>query len=275
MFFESGGARLFFSTMGTGPDLVLLHPTPVDHCFWMPVAEKLAECYRITLLDFKGHGRSEAAGGVLSIEGLAEDVVRLLDALGIERAFFAGCSIGSYVLYELWRSAPARIRALALCCGKPQPDAEANRSKRKQTIEGIARNGTVAFFDQTLTTLLTPGYRQREPLKTAELRAMMSRMTAESAVAVQHALMTRPDSVPTVKTISVPVLALAGQEDQASTPEEMAVIHQLLSSSEYHLIPGTGHFAPYEKPDTVAAILESFFGKVSGPDTAISPHQGA
>jgi pimeloyl-ACP methyl ester carboxylesterase len=263
MFFHSGGARLFFSTTGSGPDLVLLHPTPVDHCFWMPVAEKLKERYRVTLPDFRGHGQSDAAAGILSMKSLGADVVRLLDASGIERAFFAGCSIGCYVMYELWRTAPCRIGALALCCGKPQPDAEANRLKRKQTIEGIRRNGTVAFFDQTLAALVTPGFQQHEPLKTAELRTMMSRMTAESAVAVQRALMERPDSVPTVKTISVPVLALAGQEDQASTPAEMAVIQQLLPLSEYHLIRGTGHFAPYEKPEAVAGILESFFGRVS------------
>lgn len=263
MFFESGGSRLFFSSMGTGPDLFLLHPTPVDHRFWRPVAEKLADHYRITLPDFRGHGHSQSTSGILTIERLGEDVVGLLDVLGIHRAFFAGCSIGSYVLYELWRTVPPRIAALAFCCGKPQPETDAGRLKRKQTIEGIAQNGTAAFFDQSLTNLVTAGYRRREPRRTAELRAMMDPMTAESVIAVQKGLMERPDSVPTVKTISVPVLALAAEADQGSTPAEMEVIHDLLPTSEYHLLRETGHFAPYEKPEAVAGLLGAFLGRVS------------
>jgi 3-oxoadipate enol-lactonase len=263
MFFESGGSRLFFSTMGTGPDLLLLHPTPVDHRFWRPVAEKLADRYRITLPDFRGHGHSQSTSGILTIERLAEDVLGLLDVLGIERALFAGCSIGSYVLYELWRNIPARIAALAFCCGKPQPETEAGRLKRKQTIESVAQNGTAAFFDQTLTNLVTPAYRKREPRRTAELRVMMDSMTAEAVIAVQKGLMERPDSVHTVKTISVPVFALAAERDQASTPAEMEVIHELLPTSEYHLLRETGHFAPYEKPEAVAGLLGEFFGRAS------------
>jgi 3-oxoadipate enol-lactonase len=259
----SGGSELFFTSLGAGPNLLLLHPTPVDHRFWMPVAFHLKDRYRLTLPDLRGHGQSPAAAGVASMELLADDIVRLLDQLGIESAFFAGCSIGGYVLYELWRRVPHRIQALAFCCGKPQPDAEPNRSKRKETIRTILQNGTADFFDQTLQSLVTPTYRQREPERTAELRAMMDGMTSQTAIAIQQGLMERPDSVRTVKTISAPVLALAATEDQASTPAEMKVIQEVLPSSQYHLLPGTGHYAPYEEPGTVAQLLADFFGSVS------------
>ena len=63
MFYVSGDARLFYETLGTGPDVVLLHPTPVHHEFWMPIAVGLRTGYRVTLPDLRGHGQSEAGHG--------------------------------------------------------------------------------------------------------------------------------------------------------------------------------------------------------------------
>ncbi len=263
MFYSSLGARLFSATLGGGPDVVLLHPTPVNHCFWEPVAAELSGRYRVTLPDLRGHGQSEAGEGIISMDRLGADVGRLLDEVGISHAIFAGCSIGGYVLYELWRRMPQRVDALAFCCGKPQPDTAGNRVKRSESIEKIRLRGAANFFDQMIDTLVTPEFRSCQPARVAELRAMMNAMGPEAVIAVQHGLMERPDSVPTVKTITVPVLALAGSKDPASTPEEMRVIPELLPAAEYHLLPDTGHFAPYEQPQVVSRILGEFFARVS------------
>ena len=94
------GGSIFAVTMGAGPDVVLLHPTPVHHAFWLPVAERLADRYRLTLIDLRGHGQSSAGTGTITMARLAEDVAAVLGAMGILRAAFVGCSIGTYTLYE-------------------------------------------------------------------------------------------------------------------------------------------------------------------------------
>lgn len=258
----SGDDRLFYGTLGCGPDAVLLHPTPVDHRFWMPVALRLKDRYRFTIPDLRGHGRSEAGQGPVTIERLAGDVERLLDVSGIERACFAGCSIGGYILYELWRRMPQRVRALAICCGKPQPDSAASRAKRQENIDKIRRQGTDELFDQMVASLVAPAFYEREPAKVAELRAAMNAVTPEAEIAVQQGLMSRPGSESTLKTISVPVLALAGEKDTFSTPDEMKIIPESLPDAEYHVLRGAGHFAPYEDPETVSGVLDRFFGRV-------------
>jgi 3-oxoadipate enol-lactonase len=263
MLYTSGGAHLFYEQRGAGPDIVLLHPTPVHHGFWLPVAARLSTGYRVTAPDLRGHGRSEPSEGVIYIERLGEDIEQLLDAAGIETAFFAGCSIGSYTLYELWRRSPERIRALAFCCGKPQPDTAVNRAKRTEDIENIRFAGTAEFFDRMTQTLVGATSRARHPEKSEQLRAMMDAASPEAIVAVQHGLAQRPDSVPTLPTITVPVLALAGAEDLGSTPEEMSVIHQRLPGSAWHVLPDAGHYAPYEQPETVGRILRDFFDGVA------------
>jgi pimeloyl-ACP methyl ester carboxylesterase len=263
--YVSRDARLFYQTVGAGPDVVLLHPTPVHRGFWLPVASSLSDSYRVTLPDLRGHGESEPGQGVISISQLGEDIERLLDAAGIEAALFAGCSIGSYTLYEVWRRIPDRVQGLVFCCGKPQPDTAANRAKRAESIEKIKLGGRAAFFDNMVETLVGPTARARHPQRSIELRAMMDAMTAEAVIAVQEGLAQRPDSTPTIPTITVPVLALAGGEDGGSTPEEMAVIHNLLPASTWHVFPDAGHYAPYEQPENVGRLLREFFGGLENP----------
>ena len=79
---EHDGTRLFAVTAGSGPDVVLLHPTPVHHAFWLPVADQLADRYRLTLIDLRGHGKSSAGTGKITMAQLAEDVHAVLAASG-------------------------------------------------------------------------------------------------------------------------------------------------------------------------------------------------
>ena len=81
------------------------------------------------------------------------------------------------------------------------------------------------------------------------------KLTSEALVAVQAGLATRPDSVPTVATITAPVLAIAGGEDAAVTPADMEAFRAAPGGCDFHLLPDAGHFAAYEQPAKVAALL--------------------
>ena len=192
--FTSDDAQLAYTSIGQGPAVILLHPTPCDHRFWLRVVESLTGRYRVILPDLRGHGQSEAGTGPITMSRLGADVVRLLDVLGIQRALFGGCSIGGYTLYELWREAPARISALAFCCSRPQGDADGNRAKREEWITKIRQRGTGDFIDSMLESLIGPTARQRSPEKFAEAREMMQTVRPEAAIAIQQGLGMRPDS---------------------------------------------------------------------------------
>ena len=61
--FRTPDAQLFYEISGTGPDVVLLHPFPLNHTFWKPVARTLSTRYRVILPDLRGHGDSELGNG--------------------------------------------------------------------------------------------------------------------------------------------------------------------------------------------------------------------
>ena len=267
--YESDGARLSYRDAGSGRPLVFLHPTPLDGVFWRPLLDELDKLggVRAIVPDLRGHGESALGAGlpvgdfarvptapVLTMERLATDVIALLDHLHIQEAVFVGCSIGGYVLLELWRRIPERMQALAFVCSKPQADAEAGLQKRAANIAQIEAGGMAALFEGMTQSLIGATARARRPEIVAQLRAHMT-LTAEAAIAVQAGLAARPDSVPTVATITVPVLAIAGGEDPACTPAEGEAFCAAPGGCAFHMLPDAGHFAAYEQPGTVAGLL--------------------
>ena len=267
--YSSDGAKLAYGDTGDGLPVVFLHPTPLDRDYWRPLNGELAGV-RAIVPDLRGHGFSELggplpAGGfsrvpdapVLTMAQLGSDVLALLDHIGLPSAVFAGCSIGGYVLLELWRRAPERMRGLAFVCSKPQPDAEANLVKRAATIAQARAGETAKVFDGMAQTLVGATARERHPEMAAEVRARMT-LTAEALVAVQAGLAARPDSVPAVATIDAPVLAIAGGEDPAVTPAEMEAFRAAPGECEWHLLPDAGHFAAYEQPQKVADLMAAW-----------------
>jgi 3-oxoadipate enol-lactonase len=268
----SSGARLGYSDSGAGLPIVFLHPTPLDRDYWRPLVARLGPL-RAIIPDLRGHGVSELGSGLptglfarvpdapaLTMAQLATDILALLDHLGLESAVFVGCSIGGYVMLELWRRAPERMRGLAFVCSKPQPDAEANLEKRASTI-ALARAGEAAkVFDGNAQNLVGATTRARRPEVVAEVRARMT-LTAEALVAVQAGLAIRPDSAPTGAAITAPVLAIAGGEDVAVSPVEMEAFRAAPGGCQYHVLADAGHFAAYEHPERVAAITSVWLGQ--------------
>jgi len=264
--YTHAGAALNYVDTGEGVPVVFLHPTPLDHSYWRPMV-KLLSGVRAIVPDFRGHGASELGtalpvGGfarvpdapVLTMGQLAEDVLALLDRLGVERAVFCGCSIGGYVLLELWRRAPQRMLALVFVCSKPQADGEAALAKRAENIARVRVEGASGFLDTMANTLPGASARAQRPELVSEVRATMT-LTAEAVIAVQAGLAARPDSLPTVATINVPVLSIAGGQDASVTPTDVAAFQNVPGGCEGHHLPDAGHLAAYEQPDRVASIF--------------------
>jgi len=265
-FYLSDGARLGFTDSGSGLPVVFLHPTPLGHDFWRPLSQQLPKV-RAIAPDLRGHGVSELGsdlpGGefsrvpdapVLTMTQLATDVLALLDHLQLSSMIFAGCSIGGYVLLEIWRRAPQRVRGMAFICSKPQPDAEANLAKRVETIHRARADGATKLFDEMAVNLIGATARRDHPEIVTELRAKMNQ-SVNALTAVQAGLATRPDSVPTVSSIRVPVLAIAGGEDKSVSPAEMEAFQRAPGGCTLHTLPAAGHFAAYEQPQTVASLV--------------------
>jgi len=80
---------------------------------------------------------------------------------------------------------------------------------------------------------------------------------------VQRGMAERPDSVATLKTISVPTLIVTGEEDLFAGASEAELMRQNIAGSEVKIIPKAGHYAAWERPKEVGDVLRGFFDSVS------------
>ena len=91
---------------------------------------------------------------------------------------------------------------------------------------------------------------------------MMLRMSPEDVALVQRGMAERPDSVPTLKTIDVPVLIVTGDEDMLTGVPDAELMHQNIAGSEMIVVPRAGHYSPWEQPDQVGKLVRKFVERV-------------
>ena len=259
---KSGDAEIAYRVLGEGRPVILLHPFPVNHEFWLPVAQVLAARYRVVLPDLRGHGDSGAGEGPATMEKHAADIARVLDDAEIGRAWLVGVSIGGYALFEFWRRHRGRVAALGLCNTKAPADSAEARAARLQAANDVIERGTEQFFESMIPRLLGKTTRETRPdLGEGALR-MMRKMSPEDVAQVQRGMAERPDSVETLKTINVPTLIVTGDEDILTGLNEAELMRQHIVGSQLRVIAKAGHYSPWEQPEEAGKLLRQFLERL-------------
>jgi 3-oxoadipate enol-lactonase len=260
---KSNDAEIFYLTLGDGPAVVLLHPFPVHHEFWLPVAETLATRYRLVLPDLRGHGDSGVGDGPATMQKHAADVARVMDDAEVGRAPLIGVSIGGYVIFEFWRQYRGRVAALALCNTKAPADTAEARAGRLQAAADVLERGTEPFFESMIPKLFGESTRDNRPDLVDRALGMMRKMSPEDIAQVQRGMAERQDSMDTLKTINVPTLIVTGDEDIMTGINEAERMRKHIASSQLRVIPRAGHYSPWEQPAEVAKLLSNFLDRIS------------
>ena len=260
---KSDDAEIVYWSLGDGPPVVLLHPFPANHEFWLPVAEVLATKYRVVLPDLRGHGDSGIGQGPATMEKHAADIARVMDDAEVGRAPLVGVSIGGYALFEFWRKHRGRVAALGLCNTKAQADGPEARAGRLQAANDVLKRGTEPFFESMIQRVMAKTTREMRPDLIDGALRMMRKMSPEDVAQVQRGMAARPDSVETLKTINVPTLLVTGDEDATTGVNEAELMRQHISGSQLRVIPKAGHYSPWEQPEEAARLLRQFLDQLS------------
>jgi pimeloyl-ACP methyl ester carboxylesterase len=261
-FLRSDDGQLFYDTFGDGPDVVLLHPFPLNHAFWTPVAESLSPRYRLIVPDLRAHGDSELGAGPATMQKLADDLALLCRQERIDRAYFVGVSVGGYLLFEFWRRYREHVSALVLANTRAGAETAESKATRLASAGKVLREGTAGFIEEMLPRLLSPATQTNRPDIVDAARRLMQRMSADDIAGVQRGMAERPDSVAKLKTIDVPTLLIAGSDDSVPLAEAN-LMRESIPGSRLQVISDAGHYAALEKPAEFAALLRNFFDTLS------------
>ena len=255
---RSDDAVISYWILGDGLPVVLLHPFPAHHEFWLPVAKPLSTRYRLILPDLRGHGDSEIGQGPATMDKHAADLARVMNDADVGRAPLIGVSIGGYVLFEFWRRYRGRVAALGLCNTKAPADNAEGRAARLQAADDVMQRGTEPFFESMIPRLLGKTTRESRPDLVEGAMRMLRKMSPEDVAQVQRGMAARPDSVETLKTVNVPTLLITGDEDILTGVNEAQLMQQNITGSQLRVIPRAGHYAPWEQPGSVSQLLRQF-----------------
>lgn len=259
----SDDAKIVYRVIGEGPPVILLHPFPANHEFWLPVAEALSSRYRMLLPDLRGHGDSEVGEGPATMEKHAADIARVMDDADVGRAVFIAVSIGGYALFRFWHQSRGRVAALGLCNTKAAADSPEARAGRLQAANDVLERGAEIFFQSMTPRLLGKSTRETRPDLVDGALRMMRKMSPEDVAQVQRGMAQRPDSTDLLKTINVPTLVVTGDEDILTGLKEAQLMQQNISGSQLLVVSQAGHYSPWERPEEVTKILREFLTRVA------------
>lgn len=228
---------------GSGTPILWIHGFPLSSRVF---EKQLAiEGVRHLMPDLPGFGRTppEPVGG---IDDYARLLLAELDRARIDRAVFAGLSMGGYILLGIARVAPQRIQGAILIDTRETADTADAKKGRYETIEKVKKEGIGGVVDSMLPKMLT---KNAPPELVDEAETIMSSSTSEGVITALKAMAERPDSSAALRMIRVPTLVVVGADDTITPPADAARMSAALSDARTVIIPGAAHLSNLEQPE--------------------------
>jgi len=238
---------------------VLIHSLAMDRGFWRPVAERM-DC-AVLLYDCTGHGESPKPAGPYTVEGFADDLARLLDAVGWERALVAGASMGGCVALAFAAKHAARVQSLGLVDTTAWYGPDAPRQWEERAQKAL-QSGMQALVDFQVTRWFSDDFRAAHPEVVSQCVATFLENDVK-AYAATCRMLGAADLRQSLGRIRVPTAVVVGDEDYA-TPLAMAeALHKGIAGSTLAVLKKARHLTPLERPDEVAAELRRLLAPVA------------
>jgi pimeloyl-ACP methyl ester carboxylesterase len=236
------------------PPILLLHAFPFDARMWEGQAAALEQAgYETIAPNLPGREPDDDLGR------WAERLLQLLPGPFIP----VGCSMGGYLIFELWRQASARVPAAVFIDTRAGADTPEARNGRRETIRTLEQDGFDAFWKQQQPKLFAP---KTPPDVVERARAIAAAQPITNLVATVRALAARPDSHETASTVEAPCLVIVGEEDALTPPAEARDLAAHLPIGKLVEIPEAGHLSPLEQPQRVIEELFLFLATSFPPE---------
>ncbi len=243
---------------GAGNALIFIHAFPLCSRMWDKQVEHFKNMFRVITYDVRGLGNStEIPDYHFTMEELVNDLIMLMDHLGIDKAHACGLSMGGYILQRAILKNPGRFRSAIFADTKAESDNNEALLSRANDIIRIKSEGTEEFFDVMLKKLISERSYEKEDLRTF-IRTMMSWMKPEGVVACLMAIATRTNSFYLLKNIEIPCQIIVGRNDVITPPVRSFFMKENLANSEFAVIEDCGHLSNMEKPEEFNSAVERF-----------------
>lgn len=261
------GRRFAWRTLGEGTPLLLVNGYAASSADWDPtLLDQLARSFELICPDNRGTGGSDLGDPEeLTVDAMANDLERLLDALALERVALVGWSMGGYVSQRLALRAPRRVAALTLLASAPGgPAGSIGEPAAREAL--VDHSGTPREQATRLISLLFPppvaaGIDSEFGEVVAAARATLSPATLAAQEHVLGEWHSQAQPAPGVD--APPVLVICGSEDVVLPPANGAALAAFWLGARVEQIAGGGHAFMAQEPARVARLIESFVSEAA------------
>ena len=254
---------LAYDDSGRGLPLLLIHGFPLSRRIWAPQLAALADEFRLIAPDLRGFGESDAPDGPYSMDSFADDMVGLLDHLGIERAVVCGMSMGGYVLLNMLDRYPDRVSAACFMVTRAGADDEAGKERRQILARKVLAEGAQIVSDAFSLVLFSSRAGAEEAELMGEIASIMGRTSPQGLAGGLLAMRQRPDFTDRLAGFTLPALVIGAELDLAIPPGESRLLAEGLPNARLVLVPDAGHMANMENPGFVNEALRTFLASLS------------
>lgn len=252
-FLEANGERVYYELAGEGPGLVFLHSLGSSSHAWRMQVNHFSDGYRVLAPDRRGHGRSSHRGA-LTIDSAVDDLVALMDALGMEQAHICGLSMGGVEALRLYERHPERVSSLVLADTFAELPPDRARRRVEDLEERVRTLGMEAFGREYAYGTLLAGTSEEHK---QELARVVGAMSPESYLAAAQACFSaRLQHV--LPTVRVPALVVVGAEDDRTPPSLGGEIARAIPGASLEVIPDAAHIANLDQPEAFNRVVRRF-----------------
>jgi 3-oxoadipate enol-lactonase len=238
-------------------NLLWLHGFPLSSAIF---DEQLAiEGVRHVVPDLPGFGGAPPSEDELTMEDYARMAIEELDRLGIEKAVFAGVSMGGYICFAAYRLAPERFSGLILIDTRETADDGEARKGRYDSIAKVRAEGVTPIVEAMLPKMLTPA---ASDVTRERVRTIMASASPAGVITALSAMAGRSDSSSLLTAIDVPTLIIVGEEDPITPPKDAERMAASLRDVTLVKIPGAAHLSNVEKPEEFNGAVETFLARL-------------
>lgn len=248
----------------SAPVVVLSHAFPLGAAMWEGQVKALPAGWRLLAPDMRGFGGSTLPDpdANANIDDYADDVIDLLRELGVARPVIGGMSMGGYVTMAVLRRAPGLARGVVLASTRASADSSEGRANRRTMLALLDREGPSGVARDMMPRLLgKTSFESRQDVEPLVRRLIKQQSPSAIRGAILR-MMDRPDSFATLKSVDVPTLILAADEDQLTPVDDSRKMQGACTRAELEILPRTGHLANLETPDAFNAALSGFLGRI-------------
>ena len=251
-----------FTTLGSGPTVLMLHDADGGHLTFAPQVETLASAgYRAVAWDMPGYGRS-APVEPYTFKALAQSCLALIEALQCGPIALVGHGMGAMVALEAAVRAPSQVSRLVLCAGGPALDAQATEdwvNPRLQALKALDSGGNMEQLAQTLVPRFIGTGALPEGVRLAS--HALAQVYPGAYRRALEALPLFDRGAAALAHLNVPTLLLGGDLDRCTPPDALEALAQVLPDAQTLSLPHVGHWPQLEDPEGFDGALLDFLAR--------------